>query len=299
MGHLVYTSNIPFDMSDWAKENFVKVVAGTGCIMGLTAEGEARQVIRNPHRAIREDYWYGLKDIAVSKIIEGAAIGLMKDGTCQIGKRAIRDLLGRARYAQPEFERINAMVKSWKNIVQVAASDAFFALDEAGRVHYIGINHSDVGYLDIKSWENVAKVVPFAGSDGVFGITKDGRVLGAGWNVTRGPMGDILNRLAELRDVTDIASAGSEGERILYTKADGTVWDLREGKLEGATCAPSGQTLEGQIVSNLIRNGDGTITAKHYNYCPYLEEVSAWQNVSAMALGDQDFMDVFAIAILE
>lgn len=299
MGHLVYTSNLPFDLSGWAGEDFLKVVAGTGCIMGLTAEGEARQVIRNPRRAIREDYWYGLKDIAVSKIIEGAAIGLMKDGTCQIGKRAIRDLLGRARYAQPEFERINETVKSWKHIIQVAASDAFFALDEAGRVHYIGINHSDVGYLDVKSWEHVAKVVPFAGSDGVFGITKDGRVLAAGWNAIRGPMGDIRERLAELRDVTDIATAGSEGERILYTKADGTVWDLREGKLEGATCAPSGQTLEGQIISNLIRNRDGTITAKHYNYCPYLEEVSGWKSISSMALGDQDYMDVFAVAVVD
>lgn len=299
MGKLVYTSNIPFDLRPWAGENVVKVVAGAGCIMALTAQGDARQAITNRRRAIREEYWYDLKDIALSKIIQGMAIGLMRDGTCQIGKRALRDYLGRERYAGQEFDRINGIVKSWKNIVQVACSDCFFALDEAGRVHYVGINHSDVGYLEVKTWENVARVVPYAGSDGVFGITRDGRVMCAGWNATRGPMGDIRGRLAELRDVTDIATAGSEGERILYTRKDGTLWELGQGQVEGVVCAAEHRILEGQMMANLIRRADRTLEVKHYNYCPYLEEVSRWSNVRAMALGDQNDLDVFAVAVVD
>ena len=53
---------------------------------------------------------------------EGAAIGLVEDGTCLIAKRPIR-LICEDRWLN--FEHINGIVKSWNDLIQVAASDAF------------------------------------------------------------------------------------------------------------------------------------------------------------------------------
>ena len=63
-----------------------------------------------------------INQIGISKWAEGAAIGLVEDGTCLIAKRPIC-LICEDRWLN--FEHINGIVKSWNDLIQVAASDAF------------------------------------------------------------------------------------------------------------------------------------------------------------------------------
>lgn len=298
MGKLVYTSNIPFDLREWEGEELVKVIAGVDCVMALTTGGRARQRITSPSCAIREEYWYDLKDIALSKVVRGAAIGLMNDGTCMISKRALRKFLEGMPQERQKFDRINNTVRGWKNIVQVACSDAFFALDQAGRVHYVCFAGSDQEYRDVLTWENVVRIVPFSTQNGVFGITAGGKVLCAGSSPTRGPMGDLRPRLEALSGVTDIATSGSEGEQVMYTTADGRVFALREGKQADFSCAGDAPVLEGHWLAILIRKADSTVAVDHYNHCPGLEETASWRGVSSMALGDVGYGTTFAIGVV-
>lgn len=53
---------------------------------------------------------------------EGAAIGLVEDGTCLIAKRLIR-LICEDRWLN--FEYINGIVKSWNDLIQVALQMPF------------------------------------------------------------------------------------------------------------------------------------------------------------------------------
>lgn len=299
MGKLVYTSNVPFDLRAWEGENLVKVVAGMGCVMALTAGGKARQRVTSPSCAIREDYWYDLKDIALSKVVPGAAIGLMNDGTCMISKRAMRKFLEGVPQERQKFDRINNAVRGWKNIRQVACSDAFFALDAAGRVQHVCFAGSDQEYRDVLTWENVVRIVPCSTRNGLFGITAEGKVLCAGSNLTRGPMGDLRSRLAALSGVTDIATSGSEGEQVMYTTADGRIFSLRGGQQEDFFCADTAPVLEGHWLAILNRKADGTVAVDHYNHCPGLEETASWQGVTSMALGDVGYGTTFALGVIE
>lgn len=133
MGKLLYTDNIGFLMDDWKRESIKKVYAGTDCIMAITEDGRVLQKTESKEIAARTEYWTRNKQIAISHCCPGIAIGLVSDGTCMISKRPLR--LKEKMLCQ-SLERINEQIKSWNNIVQVAVSDTFFALDSDGRVHY-------------------------------------------------------------------------------------------------------------------------------------------------------------------
>ena len=134
MSKLLYTDNIPFDMSDWDGRQIKSVFAGKNCIMAITETGETLQKIKNPEYISRTQYWTRIKQIGISKWAESVAIGLVEDGTCLIAKRPIRKMCEDRRL---NFEHINDTVKSWNDVIQVAASDAFFALCSDGTVRYV------------------------------------------------------------------------------------------------------------------------------------------------------------------
>lgn len=256
MGKLVYTSGSGYNMSDWMYKPIEKVYAGRDCVMAKTVTGEIIQKVTLPEIAARTEYWTRIKDIAISKFYSGAAIGLVSDGTCMISKRPLR-------YARLDIDRINSEVKSWKNITQVAASDAFFALDNMGHVHYTGFSaYAQNDYREVTQWQNIVKLVPGTQSS-IFGITSDGKVLAAGGGCLEGPHGNVNKKLNKLNDVIDLFPTGSECETIIFCHSDGSIsssdtcWDLAECKVKDpyrdlAGCKVKIKRLDGYFAYHIV-----------------------------------------------
>lgn len=266
MYRIVYTKSTPFSMKDWNKESPVKIAAGADCVMAVTADGRALQKITSPENAARTEYWINIRDLALSKSVPGMAVGLVNDGTCMISKRPVRRLCGDDDEGKRRFDRINNEVRSWKNIVQVAVSDTFFALDSGGRVHFAPVFCGD-DYKDALSWEGIVRIVP-GNQNSLFGITAEGKIVSAGYNLTQGPHGDVRDALAGLTDVTDICALGSECEEIIYAAGDGTVRSL-SGRViaEGcAGCAPLMDSIPAAAIA----------------------ETAKWKNTAAISIGCAD-----------
>ena len=111
MGNLLYTKKIPFSLKDWKNKKIVSVTAGADCIMAITKDGEVLQKITEEHAAAATKFWKNIKDIAVSKVCPGIAIGLVNDGTCMIAKKPLRDFVeGKANFVQwGNFEDVEIM----------------------------------------------------------------------------------------------------------------------------------------------------------------------------------------------
>lgn len=297
MGKIIYTENIGFDMSDWESENIKKVYAGTDCIMALTTDGRVLQKVTDSEVAARTKFWNNITDIAVSGCLPGMAIGLVSDGTCMISKRPIRrycDGNGISR----QFDRINDAVKSWKDIVEVEASDAFFALDKHGRVHYVNLSNDYDDYSATKSWENVVHIA-VGTQNSVFGITADGRVLCTGGNLA----GSIRreSRKSFFKDIegaVDVCTSGSECERIYVAYKDGAVRVLTEDKVYYG-CKNSAGVLEGKFNGALIHKADGCLEIEPYGFWGGDYSVLDGVPVSSFAIGDINYGPLFAIAVKE
>ena len=227
MGRLLYTDNIGFDMRDWERLPIKEVFAGTNCIMAITEDGRTLQKIKNRSFAARTQYWTRITQISLSNCLSGHAIGLVCDGTCLISKRPLRYLTDRRNFEGAlSFEWVNDKVRSWTGIVQVAVSDAYFALDEDGRVHYAATHrYEESDYSVVTSWRDVKKIVT-ANQNGVLGITKDGKVLCAGGNFTRDPSGYTRKRLSKLSGVVDACVTGSEAEQVIVALDDGSIVEV-------------------------------------------------------------------------
>ena len=221
----------PFDLSDWPTRKILRLFAGKDCVMALTNDGQVLQKTTDPALAIRPEYWTRITDIAISQYWPALAVGLVSDGTCMVGKRALRNS---CEIREISFEAVNARVKALKNIVEIRVSDAIFALDETGRVHHIPLDRED-WYQEVDSWENIRHIA-VGNQCAVFGIDGEGRVHCAGANLTEGPHGDMRPRLAALEGVRDICAMGSECEMILLAKDDGSleVLDRAACKLQDA-----------------------------------------------------------------
>ena len=298
MAKLIWTANMPFSMEDWAGLDIQKVAAGAGSVMVLTAGGEAFQKITSRHLAIREDYWYNLKDIALSKIFEGASIGLMNDGTCMIAKRFLRDYLRGQNRRDTDFYDINNTVSSWKDIVQVACSDAYFALSAQGHVYCAAFTPDHGDYFELRSWENVRKIVAGSSQHAIFGITRDGKVLCAGRNCTQGPQGDIRKKLTRFESVVDIINSGSEGGQIYLVLRDGSLCNL-DGQVLRRDCATEGQCLEGHYWVPAVRLADGSLTPIDWSFTGFLSEITGWRNVCGFSLGNTGWDPPFALALTD
>lgn len=223
MKKLLYTKNIGYRMADWKSEPIDRVYAGTNCIMAVTEDGRTLQKTVRPELAVRTAYWTRISQISVSAAMSCMAIGLVSDGTCLIAKRALRNLCRVWDRSDP-FDVVNEQVKSWRNIVQVAASDAYFGLDGSGRVHLAAVTADErQAYAEALEWENVRRIVT-GPQDAVFGITEEGRVLCAGVGVKNAHR-NLQSTLDGFRDVADVALTGSECERVVLALKDGTVLD--------------------------------------------------------------------------
>lgn len=218
MYKLLYTQNIPFDMSDWENKQIKKVFAGENCIMAITETGETLQKIKNQDVMAKTQYWTRIKQIGLSKWAEGAAIGLVEDGSCLISKKIIREMSEEHRL---NFDYINDTIKLWNNIVQVAASDAFFALHSNGTVSYVSFcERFQNEYKDVENWRNIRRIVTGT-QNSIFGITNNGEILAAGYNSR-----NIQGRISQYNNVVDIYPTGSECEDLYILTSNGNVINL-------------------------------------------------------------------------
>lgn len=152
MGKLLFTENIRFLIKDWEKTSINKVYAGANYIIAVTENGTVlnRYIPRknknnenhyqtkssklkdfqilSSHNSMKPDYYSQFKQIAVSKVVPGAAIGLTNSGICICDSRDHHAWV----YEEVDTWRDRGDIK----IVQVAASDCFFALDSKGHVHH-------------------------------------------------------------------------------------------------------------------------------------------------------------------
>lgn len=235
---LYYTQNIIFDMTDWSKEPISQIFAGTNCIMVITSNGRVLQKIIKQEFAARTEYWQNIHQIAISKWADGLSIGLVNDGTCMIAKRPVRYLTNSMNFSGClSFDEVNSIICSWTNIVQVAVSDTFFALDAFGKVHYAPLSRfSRDEYKAVSTWSNIRRIVTGL-CDSVFGITNDGKVVCAGANLTHGPHGDLSSKLSEIKNVVDVYSTGSECEDVVFAFQNREIRSLSPHGICAKTCS--------------------------------------------------------------
>lgn len=291
---LLYTDNIGFDMKDWEKESISKVFAGNGCIMALTDKGKVLQKTDNPNTAANVDYWRNIKQISLSKLIPGLAIGLNADGTCEISEKALYN----SGYSGYRTNSIYDTVMQLKNIVQVEVSDTLFALDYHGNVlcsegafsKYYGVNH----------WNGVRRIVTGL-QDSVFGITLDGRILYAGANVQRGPHGDIGKYTSSLSGVRDIYPTGSECEDLFIVFNDGTVKNLYDKTLyTDALQAPSGKIIDGHFnYSSFVLNSERQLVDVSRRNADANPIFNGRKKIVSFAVGDHGYSKPFVLAVAE
>ena len=303
MKKLYYTQNIQFDMHDWERESIERIFAGTDCIMAITSDGRTLQKTTDPRFAPRTQYWTRVRQLAVSRLAQGHAIGLISDGTCMIAKRFVRYFCDN-RIAQDclPFDLINNEVKSWTNIKQVAVTDSFFGLDQNGRVHMAPLSQFErEEYAEVESWTDIVRVVT-GSQHSVFGITKDGNVLCAGHNLTKGPKGDVRSLLAEMKNVIDICATGSECEEILIAYGDGTITNISGEKI--FKHAWSGRPEDGLSVFQSHFNYEVIILDERKRLLRWkwnnLNEIfKNCSKISSFAIGDVGYGRPFVLAVAE
>lgn len=284
MYKLLYTDNVEFDLMDWEDLEIRRVFAGKDCVMAITQSGKVLQKIRNREFAARTEYWTRIRQISISKWADGVAIGLVEDGTCMIAKSPVRYLCKNFHQA---FDRVNNTVKAWTDVVQVEASDAFFALHRDGTVEYVSLCAYGQDYAQVAQWKNVVKIRTGV-QNSVFGITKDGKVLSAGAN-TR----NCRDAIALYSQVVDLCSTGSECEEVYLLLADGRIITTK-----GTACAGTYTSLnthfnyhvfalnQAQRVVDLCRPGTPLVFPGEYT-------------ISSFAVGDLNYSAPFVVAVAQ
>lgn len=295
MYKLLYTDNIGFDLSDWERLQIREVFAGTDCIMAITDSGEVLQKTSKLSVAARTNYWTRITEIALSKCISGAAIGLVSDGTCMISKRAVREHDHEGR-----FDIINNQVKSWTDIVQVAASDAFWGLDRAGNVHCAPLSRYGIDdYRGVEKWNNVKKIVA-GNQNSIFAVTTEGKVLAEGANCRKGPHGDLSSYFSSIIDVVDIFPTGSECSEILMLLKDGRIINFRGDVVYTLTMPlpEKNKILDGTFYYYILANDGGN---KLINLCEGGREIlnSHGGRIVSFAAGDVNYGEPFTIAVVK
>ena len=257
----------PFDFQDWSQYDIKRLFAGNECVMAITEDGKVLQKVQRAEYAARTIYWKNIKSIAISSFWTALAVGLVSDGTCMVSKRALRECCA---ITERRFEFMNARLKELKDIVEIAVSDAIFALDKHGKVHHISLWRED-DYQSVDSWSNIRHIVT-GNQNMVFGITNDGTVLCAGTNALRGPRGNLQEKLSVFHDVIDICAMGSEGERILLALSDGSIVDL-QGNILANEHAGTVPLFTGNLSVSAVKMKTGKY--KIFSYADINEETLA------------------------
>ena len=251
----ILTDDSLFNFSDWVKEPITDIYAGCGCVMALLWDGRTLYKSIDGSSGPDPCEWSRIKQIAISRIVFNAAIGLREDGSCALSFDPF-----------DPFETDPArVIRDWKNIKQVAASDAFFGLDSDGRVHYAWLSstlhdrYDD--YAATAEWKNVRKIIAHS-TQSVFGITEDGHVLCAGRKTTNGPHGDLRERIASISGVRDVCTYGAECDGIFILLENGTVIAFPRGDIL--------RDQNGISIKPLMAPNDRKVIDGHVSYYLYI-----------------------------
>lgn len=296
---LVATHGLRLPLRDIEEPDIQKVVAGGNMIVALTAEHRIRHVASNPALRLREQYWTRVVDIAISRAYEGMCVGLIEDGTCMLAKRALRSITA-GNYDTPqiqnrEFERINDTVKSWTDVIQLAVSDAIFALHKDGTVSCCEFSRpfTEPIYNRVRMWRDVRKLI--VGSQcSVIGITNDRTILVDGFNLTRNQ--DRIANGCKHIDIVDVILGGSECERILFLDKNGRI------------CNPEGEAVYPGFYTDVLGNWDYALLARDAEHklhvldpgCFHIAnegECEAWGRVASYTILNQGFSQGAVVAV--
>lgn len=298
---LVATHGMKLSIRDIEGPSIQKVVAGGDMLVAITSEHRIRHVASNPALHLREQYWTRVTDVAISRVCEGMCVGLIEDGTCMLAKRALRRITAGNYDSQQdrdrEFVRVNDTIKSWSDVIQLAVSDAIFALHKDGTVSCCEFSRpfAEPIYKRIHRWKGVQKLA--VGSQcSVVGITNAGTILIDGFNLTHKEE-KIVNSCSHL-DIADVILCGSECERVLFLDKEGQIWDIN-GK----------EAFPGTYIDVL---GDWSYTliardAEHKLHvldpgCFHIAnegECEAWGRVASYAILNQGFSQGAVVAVCE
>ncbi|MBQ7093500.1 MAG: hypothetical protein IJN84_03230 [Clostridia bacterium] len=277
---------LPLDFSKWDAKRIARLYAGINTLMAVTADG---RVFHTGHNCSfgYTDNWRFVNQLAISNWMPGAVMAVTKEGRCLVSRQALESV--------PDATNVYNKVSQWGSITQAVASDGFFTLDVFGKVHIapFGKNHS---YEEAENWENIAHLA-VGNQDSLFGITKNGRVLCAGANLTNGPHGNLREKLNELSGVVDICAIGAECERILIAFENGTVTDLDGNKLDIRH-----KDKNGVFVSNFaiaaIKNADDGIDFQPY-FFPDEDKLKIFnkRDIRSVAVGHIDNSTPFVVAL--
>jgi len=325
MSKLVFTSNIPFDITDWeSRKDIVSVAAGRNCAMAILQDrtvlkkscpnsedtksyditelsGRDRLLFKNvssPEYLAQlslspENGWNRIKQLAVSHFVSRVVIGLREDGSCIVHVDREKDCdCGRAAIAYTRVNRI-------RDISEIAVSDAVFALQRNGDVFHYSFYVPD-DYYRVNDWHNVKHIVTGA-QNSVFGITHDGKSLCAGANCN-----DRVHQfLSGETDIEDLCTVGSESEWLILLHKDGTVSSPNVSASLNTRLSEANRQRFVKLYGHFYHTAYG-LTENH-TLIPLFsplsgcdnEIVSSWSGVRSFALGQQGFSSPFAIAVLE
>lgn len=325
MSRLVFTSNIPFDMTDWeSRKDIVSVAAGRNCAMAILQD---RTVLKktcsnseykksyditelsdrdrflfeydsSPEYLAQlslspENGWNQIKQLAISHFVNRVVVGLREDGSCIVHVDREKECdCGRAVIAYTRVNRI-------RDISEIAVSDAVFALQRSGDVfHYSFYDPDD--YYRVNDWHNVKHIVTGA-ENSVFGITHEGRVLCAGSNCN-----DAVHQLLSVEtDIEDLCTVGSEGEWLILLHRDGTVSSPNVSASLNTRLSEANKQRFVKLYGHFYHTAYG-LTEDHaliplfspISGCDN-EIISIWSGIRSFALGQQGFSSPFAIAVLD
>lgn len=314
MGKLFYSENIACFMNNWENVDFLEIHAGRNTIAGVARDGsiyikhlpeemnsggDPIPLFRRRTLAVRcqDEVLHtgsGRDDLPVAAVSK-----LTGDIAWSVGEK----IYGSGWDIPASIPGIHGMRNYRSRRIQLAASDALFALYSDGIVSFMcSRNGSAVeSYHDVRNWSRVTRLV--TGSQcSVFGITDGGSILCTGYNCIRGPKGDVREKLRAQNDAVDVCSTGSECERILVAKKDGTIVDpfLDEMIFDGAF---------------VPRYRGEKVLESWFNYLVYVltkerrlehimgkapdPAISLWRNVTSFAIGSFDYSEPFILAVCE
>lgn len=231
------SKNLRINLNEWRKCSLQTVEGGLGCIMGVTEDGFVLQKMINQKPIIQFDavpyeseildksIWCDVKSIAVSKCIPGLTMGLTHSGKCIIRTSPFKSFCSDSGIS---IELLEDTVNKWRDICEIAVSDAFFARDSRGKVYHCPLNQNDNEYIETSSWFDVQHISAGASGHSIFGITRDGRILSTGKNIdgTRYTT-DIRDILFGMRNVVDVCMIGSS--LIVMEDEEGSYCCLQQG----------------------------------------------------------------------
>ena len=278
-------------------KGYKSVFAGSGCVMAVTSQGK---LIQNTAEGvapvnIRCYENVDIAEVAISGACPGMTIALDKSGRCCIDWSAADRYCTNSGYVRKAV----SAVEQWHGIVAVAVSDAYFALDADGRVHFAALNDYNAReYAPTAEWENIVRIV--AGPQNlIFGVTAEGRVLCTGSNCLGGPHGDMRTILDEIQYVADIGVMGAECGEIVVVFKDGRVKGLFSD-IDDRMSVPRGKVLSSSQNCVVAKDAHGVL--RFYCREPWIEEQFAClknKSFESFALGDINSIYPFIAAISE